>query len=100
MKPRFSFNQKTVALLGLSFKKRTNDMRDSAALRVVESLLSRGVRAIQAYDPLAIDEAKRNWFNLIKITFLNGSATMKRPKRQSPARMRSISQPIGRSFAG
>ena len=31
----FNFNQKTVALLGLSFKKRTNDMRDSAALGVV-----------------------------------------------------------------
>ena len=60
---RFSFNQKTVALLGLAFKKRTNDMRDSAALRVVESLLARGVRAIRAYDPLAMDEARRNWFN-------------------------------------
>jgi len=59
----FKFNQKTVALLGLSFKKRTNDMRDSAALRVVESLLSQGVRAIRAYDPLAMDEARRTWFN-------------------------------------
>ncbi len=59
----FSFNQKTVALLGLAFKKRTNDMRDSAALRVVESLLARDVRAIRAYDPLAADEARRNWFN-------------------------------------
>lgn len=60
---KFKFNQKKVALLGLSFKKRTNDMRDSAALRVVESLLSRGVASIQAYDPLAMDEARRNWFN-------------------------------------
>jgi len=60
---QFSFNQKTVALLGLSFKKRTNDMRDSAALRVVESLLARGVRTIRAYDPLAADEARRTWFN-------------------------------------
>lgn len=59
----FSFNQKTVALLGLAFKKRTNDMRDSAALKVVEALLSRGVRAIRAYDPLAMEEAQRNWFN-------------------------------------
>ena len=56
---QFSFNQKTVALLGLAFKKRTNDMRDSAALRVVESRLSRGVKTIRAYDPLAADEARR-----------------------------------------
>jgi UDPglucose 6-dehydrogenase len=58
----FSFNNKSVALLGLSFKKRTNDMRDSSSLKVVESLLARGVSAIRAYDPLAMDEARR-WFN-------------------------------------
>jgi UDPglucose 6-dehydrogenase len=60
---KFNFNQKTIALLGLAFKKRTNDMRDSAALKVVETLLARGVKAIRAYDPLAMDEAKRHWFN-------------------------------------
>lgn len=59
----FNFNQKTVALLGLAFKKRTNDMRDSAALKVVEMLLARGVKAIRAYDPLAMEEARRTWFN-------------------------------------
>jgi UDPglucose 6-dehydrogenase len=59
----FGFNQKTVALLGLSFKKRTNDMRDSAALQAVETLLARGVREIRAFDPLAMDEARRNWFH-------------------------------------
>jgi UDPglucose 6-dehydrogenase len=59
----FSFNQKTVALLGLSFKKRTNDMRDSAALKVVESLLARGVKSIRAYDPLAMPNAQNIWFS-------------------------------------
>lgn len=59
----FNFNQKVVALLGLAFKKRTNDMRDSAALKVVESLLARGVKEIRAYDPLAMEPAKRVWFN-------------------------------------
>jgi UDPglucose 6-dehydrogenase len=59
----FSFNQKTIALLGLAFKKRTNDMRDSAALKVVEALLARGVKAIRAYDPLAAGEARTKWFN-------------------------------------
>lgn len=59
----FNFNQKTVALLGLAFKKRTNDMRDSAALKAVESLLGRGVKEIRAYDPLAVDAARSYWFN-------------------------------------
>jgi UDPglucose 6-dehydrogenase len=57
-----NFNQKTVALLGLSFKQRTNDMRDSSSLKVVESLLGRGVKSIRAYDPLAMREARR-YFN-------------------------------------
>jgi len=59
----FKFNQKRVALLGLAFKKRTNDMRDSAALKVVEALLGRGVSEIRAYDPLAMDDACRKWFH-------------------------------------
>jgi UDPglucose 6-dehydrogenase len=59
----FNFNQKSVALLGLAFKKRTNDMRDSAALKVVETLLARGVKEIRAYDPLANESAQNYWFN-------------------------------------
>lgn len=55
----FNFNQKTVALLGLAFKKHTNDMRDSSALKVVESLLARGTASIRAYDPLATEVAKQ-----------------------------------------
>ena len=57
-----NFNHKSVALLGLAFKKQTNDMRDASSLKVVESLLARGVREIRAYDPLAVSEAKR-YFN-------------------------------------
>jgi UDPglucose 6-dehydrogenase len=57
-----SLNNRTVALLGLSFKQRTNDMRDSSSLEVVRELLSCGVKAIRAYDPLALGEAPR-YFN-------------------------------------
>jgi UDPglucose 6-dehydrogenase len=57
-----NFNHKTVALLGLAFKQRTNDMRDASSLKVVEALLARGVREIRAYDPLAVAEA-RKFFN-------------------------------------
>lgn len=59
----FNFNQKTVTILGLAFKKRTNDMRDSAALKAVEALLSKGVKSIRAYDPLAMEAAQDYWFN-------------------------------------
>ena len=59
----FNFNGKKVALLGLAFKKRTNDMRDSPAIQAVESLLGKGVVEIRAYDPLAVDQAKNYWLN-------------------------------------
>jgi UDPglucose 6-dehydrogenase len=59
----FNFNHKRVAILGLAFKKRTNDMRDSAALKAVKTLLGRGVEEIRAYDPLAEHDAKTHWFN-------------------------------------
>jgi UDPglucose 6-dehydrogenase len=57
-----NFNNKSVALLGLSFKQRTNDMRDASSLKVVEAILGRGASEIRAYDPMAIEEAK-HFFN-------------------------------------
>ena len=53
----FKFNNKTVAVLGLAFKKHTNDMRDASSIKVIESLLGKGVAAINAYDPLANETA-------------------------------------------
>jgi len=53
----FKFNNKIVALLGLAFKKHTNDMRDASSIKVIESLLGKGVAAIHAYDPLANETA-------------------------------------------
>jgi UDPglucose 6-dehydrogenase len=55
----FRFNNKTISLLGLAFKKQTNDIRDSSAIKVAETLLGKGVSKIKAYDPLATDEAKK-----------------------------------------
>ncbi len=54
-----NFNNKSVALLGLAFKKHTNDMRDASSLKVVDALLARGVSEIRAFDPLAHDEARQ-----------------------------------------
>ena len=54
----FKFNNKTVAVLGLAFKKHTNDMRDASSIKVIESLLGKGTARIKAYDPLANESAK------------------------------------------
>lgn len=48
---------KTFALWGLSFKPDTDDMRESAAITVVDELTKRGA-SIVAYDPKAMEEAK------------------------------------------
>ena len=54
----FNFNNKTIAVLGLAFKKNTNDMRDASSIKVIESLLGKGVAKVNAYDPLANEAAK------------------------------------------
>ena len=48
---------KVVAILGLSFKPETDDMRDSPSLDII-SALSEGGAAIRAYDPKAMAEAQ------------------------------------------
>jgi len=48
----------TFALWGLSFKPRTDDMREAPSIIVIESLLKDGAQ-IQAYDPEANGEAKK-----------------------------------------
>ena len=53
-----SLGGKTVALWGLSFKPRTDDMREAPSRTLLESLLEAGAR-VQAYDPEAMDEARR-----------------------------------------
>ncbi|OQY31734.1 MAG: UDP-glucose 6-dehydrogenase [Spirochaetaceae bacterium 4572_59] len=48
---------KTIAILGLSFKPDTDDMRDAPALTILRGLAAKGAR-IQAYCPQGIEEAK------------------------------------------
>ncbi|MEC9145768.1 MAG: UDP binding domain-containing protein, partial [Pseudomonadota bacterium] len=48
---------KTVAVLGLSFKPETDDMRDSPSLDILPALFDAGA-AVRAYDPKAMDEAR------------------------------------------
>ncbi len=51
---------KKLALWGLSFKPETDDMREAPAIIIINALLEAGAEII-AYDPVAIDEAKRRF---------------------------------------
>lgn len=48
---------KTIAVWGLAFKPKTNDMREAPAITIINDLLKRGAK-IQAYDPKAFEQAK------------------------------------------
>jgi UDPglucose 6-dehydrogenase len=49
---------KKIALLGLSFKPNTDDMRESPAIPIAQYLVNRGA-IVTAYDPIAIENAKK-----------------------------------------
>lgn len=58
-KERFeSLNGKRVALLGLSFKPNTDDMREAASIVISKELIAEGAEVI-AYDPVAVENAKK-----------------------------------------
>src|SRR5258706_1085584 len=49
---------KTVGVFGLSFKPNTDDMRDAPSRVIIPALLKKGA-VVKAYDPIAMDSAKR-----------------------------------------
>ena len=48
---------KTLSVWGLSFKPKTDDMREAPSVVIINKLLAEGVK-IKAYDPVAMEEAK------------------------------------------
>jgi len=52
-----SLKGRTIALWGLAFKPRTDDMREAPAITIVEKLLAAGAK-VQAFDPEAMKVAK------------------------------------------
>ena len=61
---------KTFAVWGLTFKPKTNDMRMSPSITIVNALLELGAK-VQAYDPKGFEQAKSIWGD--KITYANSS---------------------------
>ncbi|MEO0878078.1 MAG: UDP-glucose/GDP-mannose dehydrogenase family protein [Pseudomonadota bacterium] len=53
-----SVSGKTIAILGLTFKPNTDDMRDSPSLDIIPALQAAGA-AVRAYDPEGTEEARR-----------------------------------------
>ena len=49
---------KTVAIWGLAFKPKTNDMREAPAIEIIRSLKEQKVK-VNAYDPVASEEAQK-----------------------------------------
>ncbi|MEZ4650582.1 MAG: UDP-glucose/GDP-mannose dehydrogenase family protein [Candidatus Eisenbacteria bacterium] len=47
---------KTIAVLGLSFKPQTDDVRDSVALELIKAMQKKGA-TVRAYDPIAMETA-------------------------------------------
>jgi UDPglucose 6-dehydrogenase len=52
-----SVTGKTVAVLGLTFKQNTDDMRESPSIAIIETLQQAGA-TIRAYDPEGMDQAR------------------------------------------
>jgi UDPglucose 6-dehydrogenase len=65
-----SLKGKTIAVWGLAFKPRTDDMREAPAITIINSLLKAGAK-VQAFDPEATETAKRVLGN--KITYVKKS---------------------------
>jgi UDPglucose 6-dehydrogenase len=53
-----NLKDKLIAIWGLSFKPKTDDIREASSLILIEKLLEAGAR-IKAYDPAAMDETKK-----------------------------------------
>ena len=64
-----SVEGKTIAVLGLTFKPNTDDMRESASLAIIPALQRAGAM-VRAFDPEGMDEAKKL---LDGVTFCDGA---------------------------
>lgn len=65
-----SVKGKTLAILGLSFKPNTDDIREAPSVKIIQKLLNLGAK-IKAYDPAAVLNAKKVLGDAV--TFTNSS---------------------------
>ncbi len=60
---------KTIALWGLSFKPKTDDVRDAPSLEVIKKLLELSVWEIRAFDPVSMEHVKKIFSSEQKVIF-------------------------------
>jgi len=63
---------RVVALWGLAFKANTDDMREASSIAIVEALTAAGA-AVQAYDPVAMDNARRVFAGNERVRFVDSA---------------------------
>jgi UDPglucose 6-dehydrogenase len=59
-----SLKGKVLAMLGVSFKPNTNDVREAPALSIAQALIDEGA-TVRAFDPVALEESRRILSQLI-----------------------------------
>lgn len=59
----YEWQNKKVAILGLAFKRDTNDIRNSPSIDIVNFLIEKKVQKISVYDPVATENFKKLFFN-------------------------------------
>jgi UDPglucose 6-dehydrogenase len=62
-----NLKNKVIGIWGLSFKPKTDDIREASSLILIEKLLQAGAK-VKAYDPAAMNEAKKQLGNKIEYT--------------------------------
>jgi UDPglucose 6-dehydrogenase len=67
----WNLKDKTIGIWGLAFKPNTDDIRNAASLEIIGLLQAEGAK-IRAYDPKALNNAKKL---LRKVTFCNNAVT-------------------------
>lgn len=68
---KIDWKDKKVALIGLAFKRDTNDIRNSASIGIVNFLLEKQVCEIRCYDPSAMENFKKQFPESEKIKYFN-----------------------------
>jgi UDPglucose 6-dehydrogenase len=57
-------SKKTIAVLGLAFKKDTDDLREAVSIRLIKNLLKKQLK-IKVHDPMAIENFKKIFGNKV-----------------------------------